>query len=79
MHAEPELARPARSFVAQRIERLEALVDGPLRQTWSAWGGAVGAVQRALAELGLRRGDHVRAILQKPAPTLHAFPPIPPA
>ncbi len=50
-----------------------ALVDGPLRRTWSAWAGTVGAVQRGLAGLGLRRGDHVLSILQNrhEAATLH--------
>lgn len=50
-----------------------ALVDGPLRQTWSAWAGVVGAVQRGLAEFGLQRGDHVLSVLQNrhEAATLH--------
>ena len=50
-----------------------ALVEGPLRQTWSEWAGTVGAVQRGFAELGLSRGDHVLSILQNrhEAATLH--------
>ncbi len=50
-----------------------ALVDGALRLSWSEWARAVGGVQRGLAALGLRRGDHVLGVLQNrhEAATLH--------
>lgn len=50
-----------------------ALVDGALRLTWSEWARVVGGVQRGLAALGMRRGDHVLAVLQNrhEAATLH--------
>lgn len=50
-----------------------ALVDGPLRLTWTDWARAIGGVQRGLATLGLRRGDHVLSVLQNrhEAATLH--------
>jgi 2-furoate---CoA ligase len=50
-----------------------ALVDGALRLTWSEWARVVGGVQRGLAALGLRPGDHVLAVLQNrhEAATLH--------
>ncbi len=55
-----------RTFL-QSVERSPnavALVDGGLRLTYSQWALHVGAVQRALAALGLRRGDHLLAVLQ---------------
>ena len=55
-----------RTFL-QSVERSPnavALVDDALRLTYAQWAGRVGAVQRALAELGLKRGDHLLAVLQ---------------
>lgn len=50
-----------------------ALVDGAVRLTWSEWARAIGGVQRGLAALGLRPGDHVLGVLQNrhEAATLH--------
>jgi 2-furoate---CoA ligase len=50
-----------------------ALVDGALRLTWSEWARSIGGVQRGLAALGLRPGDHVLGVLQNrnEAATLH--------
>jgi 2-furoate---CoA ligase len=50
-----------------------ALVDGALRLEWAQWARAVGGVQRGLAALGCRRGDHVLSVLQNrhEAATLH--------
>jgi 2-furoate---CoA ligase len=50
-----------------------ALVDGALRLSWSEWARNIGAVQRGLQALGLRRGDHVLSVLQNrnEAATLH--------
>lgn len=50
-----------------------ALVDGNVRLSWSEWARAIGAVQRGLAALGLRHGDHVLGVLQNrhEAATLH--------
>lgn len=50
-----------------------ALVDGHVRLSWSEWARAIGAVQRGLAALGLRHGDHVLGVLQNrhEAATLH--------
>ncbi len=55
-----------RTFL-QSVERSPhavALVDGELRLSYAQWALRVGAVQRALAGLGLRRGDHLLAVLQ---------------
>lgn len=50
-----------------------ALVDGPVRLTWGEWARTIGGVQRGLAALGLRHGDHVLSVLQNrhEAATLH--------
>lgn len=50
-----------------------ALVDGSVRLTWGEWACAIGGVQRGLAALGLRHGDHVLSVLQNryEAATLH--------
>ena len=55
-----------RTFL-QSVERSPhavALVDGGLRLSYAQWALRVGAVQRALTGLGLRRGDHLLAVLQ---------------
>ncbi|MFM2051776.1 MAG: hypothetical protein RL682_2267 [Pseudomonadota bacterium] len=55
-----------RTFL-QSVERNPhalALVDGALRLTYAEWAGRVGAVQQALTELGLKRGDHLLVVLQ---------------
>ena len=55
-----------RTFL-QSVERNPqalALVDDSLRLTYAQWAGRVGAVQRALAEMGLKRGDHLLVVLQ---------------
>ncbi|OJV63772.1 AMP-binding protein, partial [Hydrogenophaga sp. 70-12] len=56
-----------------RAASATALVDGALRMTWSEWARAIGGVQRGLAALGLRPGDHVLGVLQNrhEAATLH--------
>lgn len=50
-----------------------ALVDGHVRLSWSEWARTIGGVQRGLAALGLRHGDHVLGVLQNrhEAATLH--------
>ena len=48
----------------ERSPHALALVDGELRLSYAQWALRVGAVQRALAGLGLRRGDHLLAVLQ---------------
>jgi 2-furoate---CoA ligase len=55
-----------RTFL-QSVERNPnalALVDDKLRLSYVQWAGRVGAVQKALAEIGLKRGDHLLAVLQ---------------
>jgi 2-furoate---CoA ligase len=55
-----------RTFL-QSVERNPhalALVDGAQRLTYAQWAGRVGAVQTALADLGLERGDHLLVVLQ---------------
>ena len=55
-----------RTFL-QSVERSPncvALVDGQTRLTYSDWALRVGAVQRGLAEIGLKHGDHLLAVLQ---------------
>jgi 2-furoate---CoA ligase len=55
-----------RTFL-QSVERSPhavALVDGELRLSYAQWALRVGAVQRALTGLGLKRGDHLLAVLQ---------------
>lgn len=64
-----------RTFL-QSVERhgdATALVDGELRLNYAQWARRIGAVQRGLAELGLRRGDHLLSLLQNrwEAATLH--------
>lgn len=50
-----------------------ALVDGSVRLSWAEWARVIGGVQRGLAALGLRHGDHVLSVLQNrhEAATLH--------
>ena len=60
----------------QSVERSPnalAVVDGDLRLTYGAWLLRIGALQRSLAELGLKRGDHLVSVLQnrQEAATLH--------
>jgi 2-furoate---CoA ligase len=55
-----------RTFL-QSVERNPhalALVDSAQRLTYAQWAGRVGAVQTALADLGLERGDHLLVVLQ---------------
>jgi 2-furoate---CoA ligase len=55
-----------RTFL-QSVERNPqalALVDGAQRLTYAEWAGRVGAVQKALADTGLQRGDHLLVVLQ---------------
>ena len=64
-----------RTFL-QSVERnpgATALVDGDLRMTYAQWAGAIGAVARGLAALGLSRGDQLLSVLQNrsEAATLH--------
>ncbi|CAN5307242.1 AMP-binding protein [soil metagenome] len=64
-----------RTFL-QSVERNEhavALVDGEVRLDYGQWGRRIGGVVAGLAELGLRRGDHLLSILQNrhEAATLH--------
>ena len=49
------------------------LVDGELRLSYAAWAGRIGGVMRGIADLGLKRGDHLLSILQNrhQAATLH--------
>ena len=56
-----------------RSANTTALVDGSVRLTWGEWARAIGGVQRGLAALGLRHGDHVLSVLQNryEAATLH--------
>ncbi len=48
----------------ERSPHAVALVDGELRLSYAQWSLRVGAAQRALAGLGLRRGDHLVVVLQ---------------
>ena len=55
-----------RTFL-QSVERNPhalALVDDAQRLTYAQWMSRVGAVQKALADLGLQRGDHLLVVLQ---------------
>ena len=55
-----------RTFL-QSVERSPhavGLVDGELRLSYAQWALRVGAVQHSLTGLGLRRGDHLLAVLQ---------------
>ena len=49
---------------AERSPNAIAIVDGAQRLTYRDWAPRIGAVQRGLTDLGLRRGDHVLAVLQ---------------
>ena len=48
----------------ERSPRAIALVDGALRWSYADWALRVGAVQRGLAQAGLRRGDHLLVVMQ---------------
>jgi 2-furoate---CoA ligase len=48
----------------ERSPRALALVDDKLRLSYRQWAGRVGTVQKALAEIGLKRGDHLLVVLQ---------------
>lgn len=55
-----------RTFL-QSVERNPhalGLVDDAQRLTYAQWASRVGAVQKALADLGLQRGDHLLVVLQ---------------
>lgn len=49
---------------AERRPLAVGLVDGPLRLGYAEWARRIGAAQRGLESLGLKRGDHVVAVLQ---------------
>ena len=54
-----------RTFL-QSVERSPhaiALVDGDTRLSYAEWALRIGAAQRGLASLGLRRGDHLLSVL----------------
>ena len=57
----------------ERAPNAVALVDGELRLTYSQWALRIGAAQRGLLELGLKRGDHLLTLLQNraEAATIH--------
>ena len=57
----------------ERAPHATALVDGEQRLTYAQWARQIGAVQRGLAALGLRAGDHLVSVLQNrmEAATLH--------
>src|SRR5574343_154406 len=57
----------------ERAPHATALVDGQQRLTYAQWARQIGAVQRGLAALGLRAGDHLVSVLQNrmEAATLH--------
>jgi len=55
-----------RTFL-QSVERRPhevGLVDGGLRLSYADWARRIGGVQRGLADAGLKRGDHLVAVLQ---------------
>jgi len=55
-----------RTFL-QSVERspyATAIVDGELRLDYAGWASHIGAVQRGLANAGIKRGDHLLAVLQ---------------
>jgi 2-furoate---CoA ligase len=58
-----DLGRTLLQSVERNADRI-ALVDGPLRLSYSEWARQVGAVQRGLASLGMVRGDHLLVVLQ---------------
>jgi 2-furoate---CoA ligase len=55
-----------RTFLAsvERSPQALAIVDGATRLTYAAWQAEIGRVQSGLARLGLKRGDHLLAVLQ---------------
>src|SRR5690349_1680468 len=55
-----------RTFLAsvERGPQALAIVDGATRLTYAAWLTEIGRVQRGLARLGLKHGDHLLAVLQ---------------
>lgn len=64
-----------RTFL-QSVERNPgaiAIVDGDVRMSYAQWALRIGAVMRGLADLGLKRGDHLLSVLQnrQEAATLH--------
>lgn len=58
---------------AERCPTRTAIVDGQQRLNYQEWAGKIGAVQNALAECGIRKGDRILSILQNrfEAATLH--------
>jgi 2-furoate---CoA ligase len=58
---------------AERSPGALAVVDGDTRLSYSQWALRIGSVQKALADLGVRRGDHLLSALQNrlEAATLH--------
>ena len=58
---------------AERSPNALAIVDGDIRWTYSEWLLRIGALQRTLAQLGLKHGDHLVSVLQnrQEAATLH--------
>jgi len=58
---------------AERSPNALAMVDGDIRWTYSEWLLRIGALQRTLAQLGLKHGDHLVSVLQnrQEAATLH--------
>jgi len=58
-----DLGRTFLQSVERRPQAL-ALVDGELRLTYADWAERIGAVQRGLADLGVKRGQHVVALMQ---------------
>ena len=67
-----DLGRTFLQSVERRPEAL-AVVDGGLRLAFGEWAGRIGAVAAALAEAGLRRGDHLVTAMQNrwESATLH--------
>lgn len=58
---------------AERSPGALAVVDGDTRLSYSQWALRIGSVQKALADLGVQRGDHLLSALQNrlEAATLH--------
>ena len=50
-----------------------AIVDGDVRLTYDAWFGKISSLVAALADLGLKPGDHLLTVLQNrwEAATIH--------
>ncbi|MGE0563271.1 MAG: AMP-binding protein, partial [Pseudolabrys sp.] len=67
-----DLGNSFRASVARDPDAL-AIVDGPLRLTYSQWYSRISAVAASLVELGLARGDHLVTVLQNrwEAATVH--------